>query len=41
LTCIKMVSNRVIMLIDGKNYASGTYEDLQNVSDPKVREFFD
>lgn len=41
LTCIKMVSNRVIMLIDGKNYASGTYEDLQHVSDPKVREFFD
>jgi phospholipid/cholesterol/gamma-HCH transport system ATP-binding protein len=41
LTCIKMVSNRVIMLIDGKNYASGTYEDLQNISDPKVREFFD
>jgi phospholipid/cholesterol/gamma-HCH transport system ATP-binding protein len=41
LTCIKMVSNRVIMLIDGKNYVSGTYEDLQNVSDPKVREFFD
>jgi len=41
LTCIKMVSNRVIMLIDGKNYASRTYEDIQNVSDPKVREFFD
>jgi phospholipid/cholesterol/gamma-HCH transport system ATP-binding protein len=41
LTCIKMVSNRVVMLIDGKNYASGTYEDLQHVSDPKVREFFD
>lgn len=41
LTCIKMVSNRVVMLIDGKNYASGTYEDLQHVSDPKVREFID
>lgn len=41
MNCIKMTSNRVIMLIDGKNYASGTYENLLKVTDPKVSEFFD
>ena len=41
MNCIKMTSDRVIMLIDGKNYASGTYEDLLKVTDPKVGEFFD
>mgnify|MGYP001165770895 CR=1 FL=1 len=41
MNCIRMTSDRVIMLIDGKNYISDTYENLQLVSDPKVREFFD
>lgn len=41
MNCIKMTSDRVIMLIDGKNYATGTYEDLLKVTDPKVSEFFD
>ncbi len=41
MNCIRMTSDRVIMLIDGKNYISDTYENLQHVSDPKVREFFD
>lgn len=41
LNCIKMIANRVIMLIDGKNYASGTFESLHLNTDPKVKEFFD
>lgn len=41
MNCIKMTSDRVIMLIDGKNYASDTYENLLKITDPKVREFFD
>lgn len=41
MNCIRMTSDRVIMLIDGKNYISDTYENLQLVSDPKVREFFE
>lgn len=40
MNCIRMTSDRVIMLIDGKNYISDTYENLQRVSDPKVRDFF-
>lgn len=41
MNCIRMTSDRVIMLIEGRNYISDTYENLQNVTDPKVREFFD
>jgi phospholipid/cholesterol/gamma-HCH transport system ATP-binding protein len=40
MNCIRMTSDRVIMLIEGKNYLSDTYENLQNVSDPKVRDYF-
>lgn len=39
--CVKIVANRIVMLIDGKCYTEGTYEELRNSSDIRVREFFD
>lgn len=39
--CVKIVANRIVMLIDGKCYKQGTYEELRNSSDIRVREFFD
>jgi len=41
LNCIKITSNRVIMLIDGKCYAVGTFDELSKSTDPKVKEFFE
>ncbi|SDD49867.1 phospholipid/cholesterol/gamma-HCH transport system ATP-binding protein [Algoriphagus faecimaris] len=41
MNCIRITSNRVIMLIEGKNYASDTLENLKQNPDPKIREFFD
>lgn len=41
MNCIRITSNRVIMLIDGKNYASDTLGNLHKSTDPKIREFFD
>lgn len=41
MNCIRLTSNRIIMLIDGKNYAEGTYESLTQLTDPKVSEFFE
>jgi phospholipid/cholesterol/gamma-HCH transport system ATP-binding protein len=41
MKCISTTSNRVVMLIDGKCYADGTYENLQGSDDPRIREFFD
>jgi len=39
--CVKIVANRIVMLIDGKCHTEGTYEELRNSSDIRVREFFD
>ena len=41
LNCIKITSNRVIMLIDGTCYADGTYDELSKSTDPKIQEFFE
>lgn len=41
MTCVKMAADRVIMLIDGRCYAEGSFEDLQRSTDPKVKQFFE
>lgn len=41
LNCIRMTGNRIITLIDGKNYAEGTYDNLLQNEDPKVKDFFE
>ncbi|AVR46238.1 ABC transporter ATP-binding protein [Christiangramia fulva] len=38
--CARVISNRMILLIDGINYAEGTFEELSNLKDPKVQAFF-
>jgi phospholipid/cholesterol/gamma-HCH transport system ATP-binding protein len=40
INCVKLVSNRIVMLIDGACYATGTYEELKASSDQKVKQFF-
>jgi len=40
LSCILLTADRVIMLIDGKCYAEGTYDELKKNNDPKVKQFF-
>ncbi|NJB87197.1 phospholipid/cholesterol/gamma-HCH transport system ATP-binding protein [Lewinella marina] len=40
MDCARVISNRVIILYDGINYAEGTYADLSRSEDPKVRAFF-
>ncbi|HEY4653012.1 MAG TPA: ATP-binding cassette domain-containing protein [Cyclobacteriaceae bacterium] len=41
MNCIGITSNRVIMLIDGKCYATDTYQNLRNYEDERIHEFFD
>ena len=41
MNCIRITSNRVIMLIDGKCYANNSFDKLQLLTDPKIREFFE
>lgn len=38
--CAKAIANRMILLIDGKNYIEGTFEKLNTSNDPKVQAFF-
>lgn len=41
MNCVKMASDRVIVLIDGKCYANGKHEELKKNTDPKVKQFFE
>ncbi|SFS65909.1 phospholipid/cholesterol/gamma-HCH transport system ATP-binding protein [Zhouia amylolytica] len=38
--CARVISDRMILLVDGVNYAEGTYQELIKVDDPKVKAFF-
>ncbi|MBK6543739.1 MAG: ATP-binding cassette domain-containing protein [Saprospiraceae bacterium] len=39
--CAKLTANRISVLIDGINYAQGTYDELNNLKDPKIHAFFE
>jgi phospholipid/cholesterol/gamma-HCH transport system ATP-binding protein len=38
--CARVISNRMILLVDGINYAEGTFAELSKSNDPKVQAFF-
>ncbi len=38
--CARVIANRMILLIDGINYAEGTFEEISSLSDKKVQAFF-
>jgi len=38
--CARVISNRMILLVDGINYTEGTFEELSTSTDPKVQAFF-
>ncbi len=38
--CARVISNRMILLVDGINYIEGSFEELSNTDDPKVQAFF-
>lgn len=40
MDCARVISNRMIILADGINYAEGTFAELAQLTDPKVKAFF-
>jgi phospholipid/cholesterol/gamma-HCH transport system ATP-binding protein len=38
--CARVISNRMILLVDGINYAEGTFAELSKSNDPKAQAFF-
>lgn len=41
MNCINITSNRVVMLVEGKCYAVGKFDELKKSTDRKVHEFFE
>ncbi len=41
MNCVKIVADRIVMLIDGKCYANGSYDELKNSNDRKISQFFE
>ena len=41
LNCIRITADKLIMLIDGRNYAEGTYEEIEHLNDKKIKQFFE
>ncbi len=41
MNCVRATSDRIIVLIDGRCYAMGTYEKLKLSTDEKVKQFFE
>jgi phospholipid/cholesterol/gamma-HCH transport system ATP-binding protein len=41
MNCVKLAANRLVMLVDGTCLASGTYSEMQNLDEPRVKQFFD
>jgi phospholipid/cholesterol/gamma-HCH transport system ATP-binding protein len=40
MNCVKLVANRIVLLLDGKAYKQGTYEELREMNDEHVKGFF-
>jgi len=38
--CARVISDRMLLLIDGIDYAVGTFQELSTSSDPKIKAFF-
>lgn len=40
MDCARVIADRMILLVDGIDYAEGTFEELSKLTDPVVRAFF-
>ncbi len=38
--CARVIANRMVLLVDGVNYAEGRFKDLSQSPDPKIEAFF-
>ena len=41
MNCVKNTSDRVVLLLDGKCYAQGTFEEFEHASDENIKQFFE
>jgi phospholipid/cholesterol/gamma-HCH transport system ATP-binding protein len=41
MNCVRMAGSRVIILLEGRCYANGKFDELREQTDPKVKQFFE
>ncbi|MFC0512942.1 ABC transporter ATP-binding protein [Mucilaginibacter angelicae] len=41
MNCVKTTANRIVLLLDGKCYTEGTYQELEHSQDLKIKQFFE
>ncbi|OQP53745.1 ABC transporter ATP-binding protein [Niastella populi] len=41
MNCVRLAADRVVMLIDGRCYAEGTYDSLKKSGDPKIKDLIE
>ena len=41
MNCVRRAGNRVVILLDGRCYVQGTYDELKESKDPLIRQFFE
>ncbi|HEY0177406.1 MAG TPA: ATP-binding cassette domain-containing protein, partial [Pedobacter sp.] len=41
MNCVRLTADRVVLLLDGKCYVSGTYADIKESADEKIKQFFE
>lgn len=41
MNCVRLAGTRIVVLVDGKCYAMGSYNELARHPDPKVKQFFE
>ena len=39
--CVRLTSDRIVVLINGKNYGEGSFEELSQSKDPLIHQFFE
>lgn len=40
MTCVQMTADRIIILLEGRCYAMGTFRELKKATDPRISQFF-
>lgn len=41
INCVKIVADRIVLLIDGSCYATGTFDELKSSTDKRINQFFE
>jgi phospholipid/cholesterol/gamma-HCH transport system ATP-binding protein len=41
MNCVKNTADRVVLLLDGKCYMEGTYQELEDAADENIKQFFE